>query len=208
MRDFHRHPTANREFQSLCVCRDCAGLHGHVRVDGNTREQFCGCRRGSQSRWPRYDFNEAVTLCHGCATVPLSSGSRWSNWFCSWCQKRACRVNDLCSAYVIPIGRHSLMGATWQSGLMVAGVPPDIKAFAEGLAGVFDRIGIVNDHREAAVQANCREAALARESPPLADYLGEVSRDFLMRDRRLRGLLDRFNIPQSVRDQVGSDGSN
>ncbi len=99
------------------------------------------------------------------------------------------------------------MGATWQSGLMVAGVPPDIKAFAEGLRGVFDRTGIVSDHREAVVQANCREAALAQGSPPLTDYLEAVSKDFLMGDRRLQGLFDRFNILQTVRDQVGSDGS-
>jgi len=186
MRDFHRNLVADQEPQPLRVCVECAGLHGHVRVDGKTREQLCGCRRSSEPRWPRYDFNEAVTLCHGCATEPLSSGSRWSNWFCSWCKERTRRVNDVCSAYVIPIGRHSLMGATRQSGLMVAGVPPDIKAFAEGLVGVFDRIGLVNEHRKAAVQANCREAALARESPTLANYLRAVSTDFLVRDRRFR----------------------
>ncbi len=91
---------------------------------------------------------------------------------------------------------------------MAAGVPRDIKAFAEGFVGVFDQIGIVNNQFKAAVEANCQEAVLAQASPSLADYLGAVSTDFLVRDRGLRGLFDRFNIPQSVRDQVGSDGSN
>jgi hypothetical protein len=100
------------------------------------------------------------------------------------------------------------MGARWQRGLLVEGVPDDVKAFADGLSGVFDRIETVNEHFELTADSNCRDCRIADEQPVATDYFDQVSRNVLLRGRRLRELFNRFNIPPSVLNRVETEHSN
>jgi len=191
----------------LQVCRTCGGLSGRFVFHGTSLDQTCICFGRSEPLWPRYDFNEALTLCHGCGGRVLKSGSRWSVWFCEPCKTSVCRVNDLCCAYVIPIGRHSIMGSKWQRGLAVQGLPADIQAFATTLAGLFDRIDLVNKHHRQCVELNCREAGLGSR-PALRSYLSSSCVGTLTTGRRLRRLFECFDVPKSVLTVIATDHSN
>lgn len=68
-----------------------------------------GEKNKENEKWPRFDFNEIVTLCYCCGQELLSSGSRWSVWFCEDCKKNVIRFNSIYQKRIIPIGRHSIM---------------------------------------------------------------------------------------------------
>ena len=87
---------------------------------GFATPQRCRCRHVDEPTWPRYDFNEHLHLCECCRLVPLRSGSRWSVWFCDECKARVRDLNHTLGRYVIPIGRHSLMGGIGIAGAELA----------------------------------------------------------------------------------------
>ena len=99
------------------VCADCGKVHGSWKEKGMfnpTFQQRCGCENRKRTtdnseKWPGFDFNEVVTLCYCCGSDLLTSGSRWSVWFCKECAKKISTVNHNIGLWLIPIGRHSLM---------------------------------------------------------------------------------------------------
>jgi hypothetical protein len=62
-----------------------------------------------QDKWPGFDFNERVTLCHACGQEIRLSGSRFSYWFCRTCLGRAMYFNSQHAPVIVPQGRHSSM---------------------------------------------------------------------------------------------------
>jgi hypothetical protein len=101
---------------NFVLCATCQGLYGDRPSPGFATPQRCRCRHVDEPKWPRHDFNEHLHLCECCRLVPLRSGSRWSVWFCDECKARVRDLNHVLGRYVIPIGRHSLMG-----GIAIAG---------------------------------------------------------------------------------------
>ena len=107
--------------ENFTICPTCYRLQGrvsHVQPGGDhpALEQSCACARAEgrrsgivPARWPGFDFNEVWTLCYSCGAALLESGSRWSVWFCEHCKERVRRLHQVCGAYVIPCGRHSMM---------------------------------------------------------------------------------------------------
>jgi hypothetical protein len=198
------HAVAN----ALHVCRDCGGLYGKCFVQNEPVDQLCRCRRSDEPRWPGFDFNESLTLCYCCGLVSLRSGSRWADWFCDPCKKVVISLNDICGAYVIPIGRHTIHGCHWQSELCVHAGQPDIDAFVHSLDDWNDRISRVLVHAQQAVQANCEIAGHSSANPLLSEYLAAAGDKLLTRSIRIRQLLDRFEVPTSIASRVATDQQN
>ena len=105
---------------NFVLCATCRGLYEERRSPGFATPQRCRCRHVDEPTWPRYDFNEHLHLCECCRLVPLRSGSRWSVWFCDECKARVRDLNHTLGRYVIPIGRHSLMGGIGIAGAELA----------------------------------------------------------------------------------------
>lgn len=105
---------------NFVLCATCQGLYEDRRGPGFATPQRCPCRHVDEPTWPRYDFNEHLHLCECCRLVPLRSGSRWSVWFCDECKARVRDLNHTLGRYVIPIGRHSLMGGIGIAGAELA----------------------------------------------------------------------------------------
>ncbi len=190
------------------VCRLCGGLSGELFSEGLWLHQKCRCERTGDERWPGHDFNEAVCLCAACGLAPLASGLKWSVWFCEPCKKTICALNDACQTYVIPIGRHSFMGCRWQGELIVCQDQPDAVAFGNALTGMFSRIELVKSHSVETVDANCNDANIEGPNPRVSAYLDALRSDELLRSRRLRQLLDRFQVPESILCRIASEHSN
>ena len=92
------------------LCRVCLALRGPFRDDFNDtdRVQRCACEPRDPP-WNAYDYNCHAELCHCCAARVVSSGSKWSLYFCEPCKKRIVAYNRCRGCAVIPIGRHTLM---------------------------------------------------------------------------------------------------
>jgi hypothetical protein len=94
------------DYAGLHVCGDCGSIGGRF----GAYQHVCRCSRDESPTWPRYDFNTAVELCRCCGQVALSSGSRFSVWFCDGCKKEIGLLHGRLGRYVVPIGRHSFHG--------------------------------------------------------------------------------------------------
>lgn len=105
------------QIRKMKICTDCGKVHGTWKNRGlfkSTYVQRCGCVHGkynadNSEKWPDFDFDEIVTLCYCCGSELLPSGSRWSVWFCEECKKNILAMNHKVRAWLIPIGRHSMM---------------------------------------------------------------------------------------------------
>jgi hypothetical protein len=132
----------------LVVCGTCGRSKGAVYLDWNARtsgdsvEQTCRCGKPAAVKWPRYDFNLAFEICRCCGQVLLSSGSRWSVWFCNGCKELVLQLNASLGRYAIPIGRHSFHGR-----LMLVGVPSavDVEIFTTTFRHVTEAIDVVDE---------------------------------------------------------------
>lgn len=107
-------------YPHFVLCGTCQGLYEGRPSPGFATPQRCRCRHVDEPRWPRQDFNEHLHLCECCRLVPLRSGSRWSVWFCDECEARVTDINQTVGRYIIPIGRHSLMGGIGIAGAELA----------------------------------------------------------------------------------------
>jgi hypothetical protein len=100
-------------YGDLFVCGTCGRLKGDsLPTDDEPHVHLCGCipvdEHRAQLRWGNKDFNQDLELCYCCGAVEISSGTKWSVFYCRSCQRRVLRLNALCGRCVIPIGRHSL----------------------------------------------------------------------------------------------------
>jgi hypothetical protein len=140
------------------ICRNCLRPYERSRADG-APPQRCPCRRiRDEPTWPRFDFNERLHLCDCCHRVALTSGSKYSMFFCEPCKKRVVSFNDRLRFWLIPIGRHSFMARRYEGSPNFLAIPatvavsadrgdPSAEADLEVLVGeivsLFDRIGAV-----------------------------------------------------------------
>jgi hypothetical protein len=109
------------DYREMRVCGLCGEIFGKFRYEPEIRiiyydqslgplEQVCECKgRKTQEVWPRFDFNEIITLCYSCGQDLMMSGSKGAIWFCHECLIRINNYNAQYSQYYIPIGRHSIM---------------------------------------------------------------------------------------------------
>jgi hypothetical protein len=163
------------DYSAMAVCGDCFEIYGPWRYKHNTAErpnlvlwQFCDrecptrnkrpgitMKAESEKKWPRFDFNTIVELCYCCGQEALSSGSRWSVWFCEECKKKVINFNNKFQQTVVPIGRHSLMAGYGLGGHHVV-KPEKIEVFVSNVKGLFSRIETLHYWRKNVVAENFR----------------------------------------------------
>jgi hypothetical protein len=180
------------DYSAMALCRSCFEIYGPWRYKEEIGErsnlvlwQFCdgNCPARTkkpgltledkpEKKWPRFDFNTIVELCYCCGQEVLSSGSRWSVWFCEECKERVINFNGRYQQTIIPIGRHSLMAGYALGGRDVLD-PEKIELFVSSMKGVFSRIETLNHWRKIVV-AEKLEALGYSGDVPLNDYLKDV----------------------------------
>jgi hypothetical protein len=173
------------EFDLMRICRTCRGLFERWHPSGQPQRCDCGSGRKEEPAWPGFDFNERAHLCECCAMTVLSSGSRWSVWFCQTCRKRVMGFNARHGYAVIPIGRHSLMAGVTVSGsefLITMGHDWEgegpLDGFLSATSGLIARMDHLHAWHEGVVAGNLRRLGLdGLESVALDAYLSAVIAD-------------------------------
>lgn len=200
----------------LEVCRGCRDVVGPFSVGTADPDhsqhlvQRGSCPRhrpsGPEPGWPRYDFNRQVDLCYCCGIVPLSSGSRWSVWFCAACKAQVGLLNARHGRCIVPIGRHSVH---W--GYLLRGHQLDDTLAVEGFlafSGIQGRVtGILRDWSHEAVERNLEAIGAGdRPSVPLEAYCREarIHVDPLDRFRDMCAHLDDRGRSELTEEGAGS----
>lgn len=178
------------EHGSLVICSVCLGLRGRVPLREDRVEQLCSCTpvevRRAQPRWERddssrwgFDYNTYAELCRCCGLVLLPSGTKWSVWFCSTCKKQITALNRASGEYLVPIGRHSLMGGVGARGADLAS-PEVIERLVEQTRSLFARFDGVEGYASAAVRRNLLALGFELDHDIyLGKYLWQVRRSTL-----------------------------
>jgi hypothetical protein len=204
------------EFLSLSICPTCLELFDEPRQkEGMVERQQCDCDRDSsmppwQTPYRQYDFNERAGLCDGCTRAVLTSGSRWSVWFCTQCKERVIALNQEFGFAVIPIGRHSLMnGFALRPGLSEEENRLRDEFFCRRFQDMGRRIDMLHEWKSEHLRRELERLGLVtgeRSDPPaipLVAYLQAVvaEDESSTVDHRLaafRGLADRFEVWQTI----------
>ncbi len=176
------------------ICPGCFKLRGQLEVRGLSPGSFrqrCRCEGVDEERWPRFDFNCFLELCHCCGIEPIRSGSRWSLFFCEECKGGVLSVNRALGRWVIPIGRHTAM-----HGLLVHGNEPFdpqvAERFAGAMRGLFAGIDHLDNWARSVVQENLVELGFApSEEVRLSDYL-DATRGRIEKELAFQGLCEHF----------------
>ena len=180
------------KYGEMMICADCFEIYGpwHCKGEaagGTDKNLFQLCGRDCPSRnqkpnmlsrevvgakWPGFDFNMVVELCHCCGQEVLSSGSKWSVWFCEECKERVIQFNTRYRRTIIPIGRHSLM-AGYSLGQEEARKPEAIRAFAENLSRLSSNIDRLAEWKSLVLAENFKIIGYLNDAP-LLDYLAQT----------------------------------
>jgi hypothetical protein len=146
-----------RGWRGLLICPACLDLF-HEGGRGRALAQQCRCRPRGRT-WPGLDFNEWARLCDCCVGELLTSGWRFSVWFCDECKPRVWELNKRHGYAVVPIGRHSLMNGVFLSGSdavaevdgIVSGSQQTLQTFAESSVSMFSSIDHLHAFKEKAL---------------------------------------------------------
>lgn len=192
------------DIHEMLICRICGNVHGPARMTIYEQNlhltQTCGCvvKADDVEPWPYFDFKTVVELCRCCGRVLLSSGSRWSVWFCSACKPRILAVNKACDYYLLPIGRHSIMAGTFATSEV------DIPKFADGLRRWSARVEILEQFAKSAVLDNLKQIKPTTDAPdvPLVGYLEALPRSAEGVTQAVRALGRRVNVPDELLERA------
>lgn len=169
------------EVPEMEVCCDCGQAVGRFYLFDarQMRVQYGPCRAHTAPEavaapWPGYDFNLHVDLCRCCGRVPLSSGSRWSVWFCGACKEQVGLLNGRHGRCIVPIGRHSVHAGHVLSGDQ-AGDPVAVEGFLSAMKALGPVHGLLHEWMREAVRRNFRDAGFRPErTVPLQEYWAAV----------------------------------
>lgn len=206
-------PIRDIDCASMEICPACFQIRGpwrFIQSSGSEHKenplselyQLCRCQGPRQpsepgersERWPSFDFNTAVELCKCCGLEPLRSGSRWSVWFCDECKERVRELHEGYQRYIIPIGRHSLMGGFGLSGKAVRD-DAEIHYFVSRWKSITEAIEALYDFARNVVADNLELLGLAEQSQiPLAQYISLASRQVHSKEAAFRRLCKSFDV--------------
>ena len=164
------------------ICPACFALRGLMILNDRppTARQLCDCEiaeliaRGEEV--PRYghDLHIVAELCRCCGLELLSSGSRWSKWFCKQRLESVRHLNESFGACMIPIGWHSLMNGTFLRADRARGQAAQI-AFFDQLTAFFGQADKVKSWGRDVTSENIAAVGLEKWDPiPLRAYLRKV----------------------------------
>jgi hypothetical protein len=193
--------TVSEHVAGAAICPDCFEIRGLLRVDTGRMSccrQLCACEWPARKlsadleRWPGFDFNTYLELCHCCTITPLKSGSRWSPFFCPECHDRVLNLNRRAGGWVIPIGRHSAMHGQLLH-VDEALIDEHAEHFVIQLRGLSAGIDYLRDHRQSLLQENLRGLGFpAGKEIQLADYLTAAHHKLLNKELAFAKLREQF----------------
>ena len=203
-------------YERMKVCMKCGGIYGFWHdpsgqvgsSGGIDYYQKCGCKtpkpdmppKGkSREKWPGFDFNEVITLCHCCGREVLRSGSKWSVWFCEVCRKRVIQFNTQYRKTIIPIGRHSIMAGYALSGKESAD-ENKVHQFMTNLKSLFKRIDVLEEWRVRIMSRNLKSLRYSKDVT-LVEYLSKV-KDLPERSIAFRDMCEFFMVILSGREPL------
>lgn len=161
----------------LVICKRCSAIRGVVPYRKDGAEQRCDCTpqevRAAEPVWGG-DFNKYAELCRCCGLELLSSGTRYSVWFCDPCKALVRALNHAVGFYLIPIGRHSVMN---HIGITQASIRnrAAIEQLTADLKGMFGRIEGIEAYARDVVAFNRKALGFTRRHDvKLVDYLARA----------------------------------
>jgi hypothetical protein len=120
--------------------------------------------------------------------------SRWSVWFCDECKERVRRLHEEFNVYLIPIGRHSVMGGFGLRG-KDASDPAKIEALVQVTRNLFARITLLEEWARQAVQRNIEAiGGLNKAEMQLTCYLTRANEVGTTKLDAFAGLIGFFGI--------------
>ena len=132
-------------------------------------------------------------MCNCCGIEVLRSGTRWSVWFCDTCKERVREVHSQYRAYLLPVGRHSVMagfGVTAEEARSASSFRDlDLDRLEEHLRLLKQRIlygalgWFLEQHAEAADDVEPYLRRFERHAPRQPLYLGPRSRGARLQKR-------------------------
>jgi len=179
-----------RNLSSLKLCRKCWQLYGPIQLDDRqTVEQTCFCNLPkNEEPWVvggRFvkDWNQEYEMCYCCGVAAITSGSRWSLFYCEDCKQRIRRVNELVRRCLIPYGRHSIMNGVSMKGESAEN-PKAVAEFAAAVNEMNGRIGGIGTHKTRIAGKQVERFQLGMEEPIIALVLRShgVDRNELKRE--------------------------
>jgi hypothetical protein len=179
-----------KNYRGMKICSTCYDLYGFFDYGGKCFYQKSDCQpHKDDPKWSyKPDFNEAITLCYCCGQEVLSSGSKFSVWFCRDCQELLKEFKSLYRV-VIPIGRHSIMAGIVLKGEDIQNQDA-VTQFCNSFNTLFNRIDVLDSWRTWIMQENFKILSL-KDDVLLLDYLS--ARDYLpIKDRAVKGLVEFF----------------
>ncbi len=186
-------------YDGVAICLRCIELRGAPKATPEL-EELCDCTPLEVRRerdWPRFDYPQQFELCRCCGIEVLRSGTKWSVWFCRPCQLRVGELNDTIGRYMIPIGRHSLMGGVGISGAdLKSDSEVELSAlaerFADALGGIIAGGDRLTEWRAVRVRSNVERLKLssATDQVDLRDYIVRAKRARLSKPAAFRGLVE------------------
>jgi hypothetical protein len=155
----------------LSICRNCLQMYGRlVRVLPNSpeghkrsawRKQKCQCMKNEDKSngiadkiWPGNDFNTSVELCYCCGKKLITSGSKFSSFYCVDCKKIIEAFNKYSEDLQIPLGRHSFMIGL---RLQLPCTSKEEELFKKKLDGFFRKVDLVFEWRKLTLFENLHD---------------------------------------------------
>ena len=191
--------------EHLSVCTGSAALFGPFSYGGGapTHQQRCYYQACEHRRevWhqprtdlpePAGDFPTEVEWCYCCARTLISSGSKFSSFFCDECRADVIQLRKTLGSTFLPLGRHSLCNGEWLTGADMAD-PQKVERFIAATRHIDNRIdrlltwqrGVVRDNVEAMgypvapyVSARDYRSFASERSVPKAELFRQLCRFF------------------------------
>jgi len=157
------------DYSQMKICSRCCEVYGHWKYQPNIIELFteeellgkdrlygvehlryqqCSCKdktavvpgpENPEWAWLGFDYEKIIELCRCCGSEILTSGSRWSVFFCKDCKNKVAELNGQFQKAIVPIGRHSLMNGIKINNNEIC-EPPVIHDFVMKTGNMFERI--------------------------------------------------------------------
>ena len=190
------------------LCNRCGRVHGRLLILGDGEPfpfpQVCFCRPARERGRPHegLDLSTCLELCRCCAFEPIRTRSRWSSFYCDTCRTRVLAANKGFGAWVIPIGRHSMMH---NLSLTAEAVDSEeqVEAFAGEVRGLFGGIEHLGAWTTGQTKRHLATLGLGATDLPLSAFVEAARASPLDKQDAFEGLLRHFGRVTPIREWRG-----
>ena len=192
------------------LCTRCGHVRGKLLILGDgepfpfPQDCFCIPARKRKHPYEGLDLSTCVELCGCCAYEPIRTRSRWSSFYCDTCRELVLDANKGFGAWVIPIGRHSMM-----HGMSLVPEATDgeeqVEVFAGEVRGLFRGIEHLGAWTTGQTKLYLATLGLGATDLPLTTFV-EAARAYPFdKEEAFEGLLRHFGrvAPIQIGEGVG-----